>query len=56
MLEDLEEEIDHPTGISTVRPPKMRFQGVLISKNCGILYELPEITGMKYIMFRHLGS
>ena len=46
-LEELEEEIDHPTGITTIRQPRMLLKGVLMSKNCGVLYELPELTGMK---------
>ncbi len=48
-MKELEDEIDNPTGITTVRPPEMKLTGVLISKNCGILYELPDIDGLKYV-------
>lgn len=51
LLKELEDEIDNPTGITTVRPPEMKLTGVLISKNCGILYELPDIDGLKYVTF-----
>jgi transmembrane E3 ubiquitin-protein ligase len=47
LLTELESEMDTPTGISTVRPPEMKFTGVLVSKNCGILYEFPDIEGLK---------
>ena len=47
LLQELEDEIDKPTGISTVHPPEMKLRGVLVSENCGILYELPEIQGLK---------
>ena len=51
MLE-LEEEIDHPTGITTVRKPDMKINAVLVSKNCAMLYELKGITGMKWVILR----
>ena len=50
-MQELEEEIDNPTGITTVRAPEMKLSGVLISKNCGILYELPDIQGLKCVQF-----
>ena len=47
MLE-LEQEIFDPSGISTVAPPKMILNGVLISKPCGILYRIDECAGLRY--------
>lgn len=47
MLE-LEQEIFDPSGISTVDPPKMILEGVLISKPCGILYHIDGSTGVRY--------
>lgn len=56
-LQELEDEIDEPTGITTVRPPEMKLRAVLISKNCGILYELPGLEGMKsQTLFRKITS
>ncbi|KAJ3551014.1 hypothetical protein NM688_g4952 [Phlebia brevispora] len=46
-LQEVEDEIEHPTGISTVHQPKMVLKAVLMSKNCAMVYELPEIKGMK---------
>lgn len=46
-LQEVEDEVDNPTGITTARAPEMKYRGVLISQNCGILYELPDIKGMK---------
>ena len=37
-LQEVESEIDHPTGISTVHQPKMQLKGVLMSKNCAMVY------------------
>jgi len=48
MLE-LEQEIFEPSGISTVKAPKMILKGVLISKLCGILYHIDESTGIRYV-------
>lgn len=48
LLQELEDEMDTPTGINTIHPPQMKLRGVLVSKDCGILYELPEIQGLKY--------
>ncbi|THH29492.1 hypothetical protein EUX98_g4697 [Antrodiella citrinella] len=47
VLQEIEQEIDKPTGISVVGSPPLIMQGVLISRNCGILYELKEMTGVK---------
>ncbi|KAI0343001.1 hypothetical protein BDW22DRAFT_1356560 [Trametopsis cervina] len=47
LLQELEDEINNPTGISTVKPPDMKINGLLISRNCGILYELPQMEGLK---------
>ncbi|KAI0683663.1 hypothetical protein BC835DRAFT_1295386 [Cytidiella melzeri] len=47
LLAELEDETDNPTGITTVRAPEMKLTGVLISQNCGILYELSNIVGLK---------
>lgn len=39
--------MDEPTGIATIHAPEMQLKGVLVSKDCGILYELPDIKGLK---------
>lgn len=54
LLQEVEEEIQEPTGISTIHAPDMKLQGVLLSQNCGILYELPDISGMKSAIQRIL--
>ncbi|CAL1715555.1 unnamed protein product [Somion occarium] len=46
-LEELEEEIDSPTGISTVKQPPLLMNGLLISKDCGMMYKLKDIRGLK---------
>ncbi|KAI0726059.1 hypothetical protein C8Q72DRAFT_998682 [Fomitopsis betulina] len=46
-MEELEEEIEKPTGIWTARPPELRLEGVLISQDCGVLFRFTETTGLK---------
>ena len=50
LLDELEHEMEEPEGISTVRPQEMKLRGVLVSPNCAMLYELPDITGMKWVI------
>ncbi|KAI0071333.1 hypothetical protein K474DRAFT_1607089 [Panus rudis PR-1116 ss-1] len=46
LMKELEDEIDNPTGISTITPPPLLMKGVLLSKNCGMLFEF-DTTGLK---------
>nr|QIE48439.1 hypothetical protein [Trametes gibbosa] len=47
MMEELEKEIDEPTGISTVKAPELVLEGVLLSQSCGILYEIKHAVGVQ---------
>ncbi|KIJ55286.1 hypothetical protein M422DRAFT_774359 [Sphaerobolus stellatus SS14] len=51
LLIELESEIENPTGISTIRAPPLILDGVLISRNCGILLEVNKGKGMKVQSF-----
>ncbi|KAJ7066593.1 hypothetical protein C8F01DRAFT_1123824 [Mycena amicta] len=46
LLAQLEDEIQHPTGIYTVHAPPMSLEGLLMSKDCGILYEFRKTEGL----------
>lgn len=47
LMQDLEEETQRPTGRWTVHPsPKMQLKGVLVSKECGVLYEIVNSDGL----------
>lgn len=46
MLE-LESEMEHPTGITTVSRPELKVNGVLMSRECGILLEMRAAEGLK---------
>jgi transmembrane E3 ubiquitin-protein ligase len=46
-LNELENEMDEPTGISTVSRPVLKMNAILLSKECGILIEMREGEGMK---------
>ncbi|KAF7770944.1 hypothetical protein Agabi119p4_6918 [Agaricus bisporus var. burnettii] len=39
-MQDFESELQNPTGISTVKPPQLALSAVLLSKECGIVYEI----------------
>ncbi|KAJ7504432.1 hypothetical protein B0H11DRAFT_516924 [Mycena galericulata] len=46
LLRELEEETQRPVGIWTVRPPPLSISGMLMSKECGILYEFHKTEGV----------
>lgn len=47
LMLDLETEIQRPTGIWTIKPPKLSISGLLISKECGIMYEVTKTDGLR---------
>ncbi|KAF8909348.1 hypothetical protein CPB84DRAFT_1673542 [Gymnopilus junonius] len=51
LMQELENELQNPTGISTVLPPKLSISAVLLSKECGILYEMKNTEGLRSGMF-----
>lgn len=52
IMQELEEETQRPTGIWTVSPPKMSLSGLLISKECGIMYQVTKTEGLRYAILR----
>ncbi|KAJ7252759.1 hypothetical protein B0H12DRAFT_1117744 [Mycena haematopus] len=46
LLREYEEEVQSPAGIWTVKPPPMSISGLLMSKECGILYEFHKAEGV----------
>ena len=49
-MKELEEEIQNPTGVSTVIPPKLSVNGVLVSKECGLLYAITDSEGLRFVL------
>ncbi|TFK18973.1 hypothetical protein FA15DRAFT_674849 [Coprinopsis marcescibilis] len=47
LMNELEGEIQNPTGISTVSPPQMSITGLLLSKDCGIMYTLNDTESLR---------
>lgn len=47
-MEDLEDELQTPTGRWTVKRPPLILNGVLLSPECGILYHLHDVEGLRY--------
>jgi transmembrane E3 ubiquitin-protein ligase len=44
---ELEDELQNPTGATTARRPKLSLDGLLLSQNCGILYEVKDTEGLR---------
>lgn len=51
LLREYEEEIQRPAGIWTVSPPPMSISGLLMSKECGILYEFHKAEGVRSVSY-----
>lgn len=47
LLQELEEETQKPTGKWTVPVPKLSLRGVVVSQECGVLYEMKNISGLR---------
>ncbi|EGO20800.1 hypothetical protein SERLADRAFT_442156 [Serpula lacrymans var. lacrymans S7.9] len=47
LMDELEEELQRPTGKWTVKSPKLTLNGVLLSKECGILYHINNTEGLR---------
>ncbi|KAF7969695.1 hypothetical protein HWV62_26216 [Athelia sp. TMB] len=47
LLQELEEETQKPTGKWTVPAPKLSVRGVVVSQECGLLYEMKNTTGLR---------
>ncbi|KAJ3861807.1 hypothetical protein EV359DRAFT_46419 [Lentinula novae-zelandiae] len=47
MIEAHEEEIQRPTGIRTNLPTRLTMKSILISKECGVLYEMSNMEGLR---------
>ncbi|KAK7683355.1 hypothetical protein QCA50_013617 [Cerrena zonata] len=46
-LDELEQEIDKPTGVSTIDQPPLLLNAVLVSADCGMMYEMKDLRGLK---------
>lgn len=51
LMQELEDELQNPTGISTVSTPKLSISGILLSKECGLLYEITNSEGLRCAIF-----
>ena|SRR6266508_1560026 len=48
VMQELEEELQNPTGIHTPPPPQLSLKGLLVSKTCGLLYEISNTEGLRF--------
>jgi transmembrane E3 ubiquitin-protein ligase len=49
LMQELEDELQKPTGVWTVDPPKLSVDGLLMSKECGIIYEVINTEGLRSV-------
>ncbi|KAG6852138.1 hypothetical protein C0991_002659 [Blastosporella zonata] len=47
LMQELEDEIQKPTGVWTITPPKLSANGLLVSKECGIMFEMNDTEGLR---------
>lgn len=47
-MQDLEDELQKPTGKWTTKRPPLRLNGMLVSGECGLLYRLHDAVGLRY--------
>ncbi|KAJ3718919.1 hypothetical protein C8R42DRAFT_674859 [Lentinula raphanica] len=47
VMKEHEAEIQRPTGIDTHLPTRLAMKSILISKECGILYEVSNMEGLR---------
>lgn len=47
-LDELEQKIDTPTGVSTIEQPPLLLNAILLSTDRGMLYEMNHLRGLKY--------
>ncbi|KAG6873506.1 hypothetical protein C0995_014774 [Termitomyces sp. Mi166 len=47
LMQELEEEIQKPTGVWTISTPKLVANGLLVSKECGLMFEMNETKGLR---------
>lgn len=52
LMQEFEEEVQRPTGRWTIPPPKLSVRGVLMSKECGVLYEVVNTEGLRCVLSR----
>ncbi|KAI0039213.1 hypothetical protein FA95DRAFT_1567290 [Auriscalpium vulgare] len=50
-MEELEEELVHPTGVSTVARPRLVLDAVLLSRECGLVIKVEEAEGLRSRLF-----
>ena len=47
LMLELEDELQKPTGRWIVATPKLSIGGILLSPECGILYEVVDTEGLR---------
>ncbi|KAG6827207.1 hypothetical protein H0H92_012791 [Tricholoma furcatifolium] len=47
LMQELEDEIQKPTGLWTISPPKLSANGLLLSKECGVMFEMNDTEGLR---------
>lgn len=48
-MQELENEIQNPTGLSTIWTPKLSVDMLLLSRECGIMYSVKNTEGVRQV-------
>ncbi|KAG6374644.1 hypothetical protein JVT61DRAFT_4009 [Boletus reticuloceps] len=52
LMQDIEDELQKPTGKWTAKRPPLRLNGMLVSRECGLLYHLHDADGLSiYLLY-----
>ena len=54
LMQELEEEIQKPTGMRTIGSLKLSVNVLLIGRECEIMYGIIESEGLRYVMDYHI--
>jgi len=46
LLAELEDELENPSGVSTIRRPPLKIEGMLLSADCGVMIEFGDALGL----------
>ena len=47
LMQELEAEMERPTGVSAAERPELVLNALLVSKECGIMYEVKRAEGLQ---------
>ncbi|KAG8681771.1 hypothetical protein FRC08_015406, partial [Ceratobasidium sp. 394] len=53
LMQELENETENPTGVRTVKRPRLQLDGLILSPDCAVALAFSEAVGMQATIFWH---